>query len=294
MTAPRVAVLRNRRLPRFVTWEIPDVDALHDDDHRLLAALAARGVDVAWLPWDEPTDWSAFDVAVVRSTWDYQRRLQEFLAWARSVEQVCPVLNGAEVFAWNADKAYLTRLGDVPVVPSVVLHDRTLVSGLVDATARWGTVVIKPAVGAGGVGLVVARGVDDPALEGLTAAPWVVQPLVESVRTRGESSVYVFEGRAVSRVDKLPADGEVRVHDLYGGASRPGVLEPEVARLAEDAVAAAATLLSADLAYARVDVMTYEGRPVVSELELIEPGLYLDVLPDNADRFAHLLAERVR
>lgn len=260
----------------------------------ILEALADRGVEAAWACWDDPDiDWGSADLVAVRSTWDYQRRCAEFLAWARAVEAETAVLNGADVFAWNADKSYLTALGDVPVVPTEVLRDRTLVAGLGAAVERWGEVVIKPATGAGGVGVVTARSVEDPSLEGLTSAPWVVQPLVESVRTHGETSVYVFDGRAVSRVDKLPAHGEIRVHELYGGATRPGVLDPEGARLAEYAVAAAADLLDgADLAYARVDLMSYGGRLVVSELELIEPGLYLDVLPGNAPSFAEVVARR--
>jgi glutathione synthase/RimK-type ligase-like ATP-grasp enzyme len=261
----------------------------------LLAALADRGVEAAWVCWDDPTvDWGAADVVAARSTWDYQRRCAEFLAWARSVDEVTSLLNGPDVFAWNADKSYLTDLGDVPVIPTVVLDDRTLVAGLDVATARWGTVVIKPAIGAGGVGVVVARGVDDPALEGLTAAPWVVQPLVESVRTTGEISVYVLDGRALSRFDKRPASGEIRVHELYGGSTRPVALDEDTARLAERTVASAAERLEADLAYARVDLMSYDGGLVVSELELIEPGLYLDVVPDNAGPFADLVAARAR
>ena len=39
-------------------------------------------------------------------------------------------------------------------------------------------------------------------------------------------------------------------------------------------------------AYARVDQLRLAGRLVVSELELIEPGLYLDLLPENAEAFA--------
>ena len=84
--------------------------------------------------------------------------------------------------------------------------------------------MVKPRTGAGGVGVVVASSLRDERLEGLTAAPWVVQPVVESVRTTGETSVYVLGGRAVSQVDKVVrperAD-EIRVHELYGGRSPP-------------------------------------------------------------------------
>ncbi len=194
------------------------------DGHHLVTALAARGIDSTWVLWDDPAvDWAAADMVAVRSTWDYQRRCAEFLDWARATERVTRLLNGAEVFAWNADKAYLTELaGVVDVVPTGLLDNDTLVTGLQAAVDRWGTAVIKPRTGAGGVGVVVAESIEDERLVGLTPAPWIVQPLVESVRTTGETSVYVLGGRAVSQVDKRTGGDEIRVHEYHGGrAARP-------------------------------------------------------------------------
>ncbi|WP_166137012.1 ATP-grasp domain-containing protein [Nocardioides ochotonae] len=264
----------------------------------LVDALAERGVRAAWACWDDPdVDWAGARLVAVRSTWDYHRRAPEFLAWARRTSVATPLLNGPEVFAWNADKAYLTELADlVPAVPTELLDDATLVAGLGAALERWGSVVIKPRTGAGGVGVVVAESLADERLEGLTAAPWVVQPLVESVRTSGEVSVFVLGGGAVSQVDKSTAGtagGEIRVHELYGGRSRAVPLGEEQAVVAEDAVRAAAGLTGADLTYARVDLMQWQGRWVLSELELIEPGLYFDVEPATATRFADLVARQL-
>jgi glutathione synthase/RimK-type ligase-like ATP-grasp enzyme len=258
-------------------------------------ALAAHGIDARWVRWDDPAvDWAGADLVAVRSTWDYHRRLPAFLAWAREVEAVTTLLNGAEVFAWNADKAYLLELADVvPTVPTMLLDDTDCAGGLAKALARWGSVVVKPRTGAGGVGVVVVESIDDARLEGLVAGPWIAQPLVASVRTTGESSVYVLDGIAVAQVDKVAAAGEVRVHELYGGRSRPVALDPERAAVAAAAVRAAVDRRGADLAYARVDLMAWDGAWSVSELELIEPGLYLDVDPANADRFATLVAGRL-
>ncbi|PUA81605.1 ATP-grasp domain-containing protein [Nocardioides currus] len=262
------------------------------------AALADRGVESRWVVWDDPAvDWSAADLVAVRSTWDYMARPSDFLAWAGRLDQD-RLLNGADVFTWNLDKVYLTALAGVPVVPTVAADD---VASLSAAVAGFGTAVVKPRIGAGGAGVLV---VDDPADERLgrdfvdhpelptARGPWIVQPLVESVRTRGETSVFVLGGRAVSQVDKLPADGEIRVHEHYGGASTPVPLGPELAELSERAVDAAGAL-GGRLDYARVDLLHHDGAWAVSELEVTEPGLYLDVLPDNAQPFADLVAGRL-
>jgi glutathione synthase/RimK-type ligase-like ATP-grasp enzyme len=271
----------------------------------LNAALAARGLAGRWVCWDDATvDWASADLVAVRSTWDYMGRPAEFLDWARRVEQEAPLLNGADVFAWNLDKEYLTRLGadgdgDFAVVPTMLADH---VPELAAAVERFGTAVVKPRVGAGGAGVLVVDDPRDPRLgrEGLdhpllpaARGPWIVQPLVESVRTTGETSVFVLDGVAVSQVDKVPGPDEIRVHEHFGGSSAPVALSAEAAEVSMAAVRAAAGFAGRPLDYARVDLLQYAGSWAVSELEVTEPGLYLDVLPENADPFADLVVSRL-
>ena len=263
------------------------------------AALAARGIDARWVVWDDPAvDWAAADVVAVRSAWDYMERHEEFVAWARRTDAVTRLLNGADVFAWNVDKVYLTGLGDRLVV--VPTRTAATVEELADGVREFGTAVVKPRVGAGGAGVLVVDDPGDPRLGTEVQdhpelppgrGPWVVQPLVESVRTEGETSVFVLGGRAVSQVDKLPAGREIRVHEHFGGASRPVPLREDAAALALAGMAAAEQVLDTRLDYGRVDMMRLaDGTLAVSELEITEPGLYLDVLPANAEAFADAVA----
>lgn len=266
------------------------------------AALTARGISSAWVVWDDPTvDWAGADLVAVRSTWDYIERHEEFVAWAQRIDHLTRLLNGAAIFAWNVDKGYLTGLGDdLPVVPTRIADT---VAELSAGVREFGTAVVKPRVGAGGAGVLVVDDPDDPRLgreikdhpelpDG--RGPWVVQPLVESVHTEGETSVFVLGGIAVSQVDKLPSRGEIRVHEHFGGSSRPVPLREEAAALAGKAIRAAERVLGATLDYGRVDMMRLaDGTLAVSELEVTEPGLYLDVLPANAEPFADLVAARL-
>jgi glutathione synthase/RimK-type ligase-like ATP-grasp enzyme len=264
------------------------------------AAMAARGLDASWVCWDDPTvDWAAADLVAVRSTWDYMARHEEFVAWARRVAGMTRLLNGPEVFAWNVDKAYLTGLDQgLAVVPT---RSAATVEELVAGVREFGIAVVKPRIAADGVGVLVVDDPDDPRLGTevkdhpdlpVGRGPWVVQPLVASVRSEGESSVFVLGGVPVSQVDKLPSDGEIRVHEHFGGSSRPVPLTDEAAELAEAATAVAARVLGVPLDYGRVDMMRLaDGTLAVSELEVTEPGLYLDVLPANAEAFAGLVAD---
>jgi glutathione synthase/RimK-type ligase-like ATP-grasp enzyme len=251
------------------------------DGHRLVEAFAERGVTARWVVWDDKTvDWAEGLVAV-RATWDYDTRLAEFLDWSREIPRL---LNGSTVFEWNTDKTYLTRLLDagLPVVPTLV----ATTDNLADVAATWATSVVKPTVGAGGRGV---RIIEAGQLEAYDAGegPWLVQPLLESVRTEGETSVFVFGGRATSQVRKIPGAGSILVHEHLGGTYDAVPLDAEATDLAVRAVEAGESLLERPLTYARVDMMRLDdGTLALSELEVIEPGLYLDVVPENAGAFA--------
>ncbi len=266
------------------------------EGHLLVEDLAARGITARWVAWDDASvDWSEAGLVAARSTWDYENRRDEFLAWARSVGSA--LLNGANVFAWNTDKSYLVALADtgLPVVPTVSVEDE---SELAPAVAAFLPAVVKPRVAVGGHGLVVfdlePGGPEELDESQLGVGPWVVQPLVESIHTEGETSVFVLDGAVVAQVRKLPAGGEIRVHEHYGGRTEVVDVTDEASRVALDAVAAAGRLLGAELAYARVDLMRdADGVLVVSEIEATEPGLYLDVLPSVATAFGDLVERRL-
>ena len=70
-------------------------------------------------------------------------------------------------------------------------------------------------------------------------------------------------------------------------------LDPACVDVALAADAEATRRFGRRLDYGRVDLLWWEERWVVSELELIEPGLYLDVAPANAEPFADLVRRAI-
>ena len=255
------------------------------------AALESRGLTSRWVVWDDlSVDWGAADVIAVRSVWDYDSRLGEFLGWASGVGPA--LLNGVQVFRWNTDKRYLLDLQEagLPVIPTVTADTVFDVRAAAD---RFGLSVVKPRVAASGRGLeVVSEGrVWLPQPDG-HPGPWVVQPLVESIHHDGELSVFMIGGHPVSQVVKVPSTTDIRVHEQFGGTTRSVELGQEAALLAAEAIAMVVDMLGAEIVYGRVDMMHLDGRLVVSEIELTEPGLYLDVVPLNALPFADVVAAR--
>ncbi len=268
--------------------EVPD----GDDDERLgVEALRQAGVDVAFGVWDDPgIDWSAPDLVVVRSAWDYARRHDDFLAWARAVPRLA---NPAEVIAWNTDKRYLGELAavGVPVVPT-----------------RWyapgdplpepeGPVVVKPTISAGARD---TRRHDEPAAAVAHAAELLaagrtvmVQPYVDGVDAAGETGLVFVGGRFSHAFGKgaLLTAGDRATSALFAEeqitAREPSTRELEVGEQVLDAAELRGPVARADLLYARVDLVPGPvGEPLLLELELAEPSLFLRAGHGAAERWA--------
>lgn len=138
-------------MPSIALVTSSEARALDDDLPPLVAALGGRGADVAVPVWDDPAvDWAAFDVVVVRSTWDYHRQRDAFCSWADAVGAATRLCNPAPVLRWNTDKRYLGDLqaAGIGVVPTVFLAPGDEVR-LPEASERTGEIVVKPAVSAG-------------------------------------------------------------------------------------------------------------------------------------------------
>jgi hypothetical protein len=248
------------------------------DDAELVAALRTRGLHARWLSWDDPQTLEA-DLVILRATWDYIDRLDEFLAWTRRVRNL---LNAPEVVAWNTDKRYLVDLADaaVPTVPSRFFAPGEKVQ------LPAGEVVVKPAVGAGSVG---AQRFTDPDAARRYAAQLhtdgrivLVQPYDERVED-GETALVFLGGRqshAFTKGPILPSPGRSPAFDDSGTyaeetltAADPDFEMWDVGHAALTAAAAHLDIDPAELLYARVDLLGGPSDPQLLELELVEPSL---------------------
>ncbi|RFU37323.1 hypothetical protein DZF91_33520 [Actinomadura logoneensis] len=260
----------------------------------LRASLAPLGVTAEPVVWDDPSaDWSRYDLTVIRSTWDYIDRPAEFLAWADALPRVA---NPAPVLRWNTDKRYLRDLAEagVPTVPTLWDPD-----GLPD----WDEFVIKPAVSAGSRDTARwRRGTEDEQarahLEALRGAPAMVQPFLSAVDTEGETALLFCDGDFTHAARKSPIlRAGAGIEGLVTGEDGRGAITPATpteAQLALAERALAAVPGAPDLLYARVDMVTGpDGAPVLMELELTEPSLFLDAAPEAADLYAKAIAARL-
>ncbi len=310
----RLALATCRSLP---DWEV--------DDHHLHRALSHRGISFDVVAWDAPVDWSAYALCLIRTTWDYHRRLEEFLDWVARVSAQTVLHNPLDLVRWNADKRYLRDLAQrgVPLLPTAWIESaRDLESPewiRVLEESPSGRGFIKPTVGAtasdtlrftiNGAGIDQAR----RALSALLARGFaaMVQPYEASVETAGERSAIVLDGVLTHTVVKRPVRGDYRVQDDWGGTDTAcdctdrestfvtttllalESLRADWARSAGHAQGTARGGMSSPLV-ARVDwLRNGQDEPVLNELEVIEPSLFLRHSPRAATVLADALARRL-
>lgn len=266
---------------------------LSTSDSLLAEALCELGHEVVPMPWNaDPSPAGPFDVAVLRSNWDYHDDVNGFLAWLVDTEHGgTRVVNDAELVRWNVDKRYLADLSAQGIAVPRTIDAPVDVDSLEAWFAQTGisTAVRKPAWGASGH-LVEMLRAGDPrsaevlALEDVDGRPFLVQEFVAEI-SHGEHALVFFDGALSHAFLRLPPQGEFRVNTKYGGQVEPTTAAPELVSFAQQVLAA----LPSQPTYARVDVVMTAAGPVLMEIELNEPSLALHLADGSAQRFAQAI-----
>jgi glutathione synthase/RimK-type ligase-like ATP-grasp enzyme len=234
---------------------------------------------------------------VLRSTWNYPHRVDDFVAWVESLSG--RVLNPAPIVRWNVHKSYLLELGaaGLPVVPTALVArgSTATLAELLDQRG-WQDAVLKPAVSAGSLETYRVHRAELARHEARFAAlvgerDMLLQPYLRSVEGHGERAIVAIDGcitHAVRKSARFSADDE------HVSPALP--VSAEEQRLAEAALAHAERRAgTASLLYGRVDVARREdGSACIMELELVEPSLFLAQSPPALRALVAAIQRRIQ
>lgn len=283
MTSPRVAILTPDPADRdyHSRWR-----SVLD---RLSATLRSAGIEVEGRSWARSDDLDRFDLVLPLLVWGYHRAGS---AWHSAVTRWerdgVRLLNPPSVLRWNADKLYLERLArrGAPVAPALFVE--RLDTGVMEEAARSfasDQLIAKPQVSASAWQTI--RWSPGATLDGGPTGAAIIQPFLPAIETEGERSLIYIGGTFSHAIRKRPQPGDFRVQPEYDGiiSAHPP---------AADELTAAGAILSEveeELLYARVDLLRdRSGSPVLMELELVEPDLYLEHDPAGGAAFAEAIA----
>jgi glutathione synthase/RimK-type ligase-like ATP-grasp enzyme len=269
------------------------------DDDLAHEPLQRRGWQVETIPWNKTgIDWARYDIAVIRSTWDFQLHPQAFLETLAGIRRAGTRLeNSLDIVRWNMQKTYLRDLATrgVLILPTL-WRERLRPRELLPLFEELGSdeIVIKPVMSGNAQGAyrldrsrAHSQAVEIEAY--YATKPLMVQPFESQVVSEGEYSLFYFNGTYSHCVLKVPKPGDFRVQEEHGGDIRAVNAEPA---LLEAAVATIAALTATPL-YARADFVRHDANSFrIMELELVEPALYLRMDAGAPARFADAIVAR--
>lgn len=279
--------------PYFQPKELtPYTQNILDEARLLMEALKRRGLKVDRTYWDDPNyDWTQTRAVVFRTVWDYFERFDEFWPWVQKVNKKTQLINPFSLLEWNIDKHYLRDLANrgIQIVPTHFV-DRGEHQSLKTICNQkdWKDIVIKPAVSGAAFHtykiLEKDRNEYEPLFQQLVGErDMLVQPYQPTITELGEASLMVFNGKYTHAILKKAKPGDYRVQDDFGGSVHPYQPSKDEIAFAEQVFSVCDPMP----AYGRADIMwNSEGRLYLSELEIVEPELWVRNHPAAAEDFA--------
>jgi glutathione synthase/RimK-type ligase-like ATP-grasp enzyme len=269
--------------------KLPD---LTENDRLLIPIFEEKGHTLNAEIWDNPeVQWSAYDLVLIRSTWDYYLKPVEFQSWvSQFVHTKTQLLNSPEIILQNTHKFYLKTLSDkgIAIIPTRFSSDEIAIESL----QIWEKVVIKPAISAGSHETEVfetAHLSQETLNMKIGEGDWLIQPFLEEIKESGEISMLFFGGEFSHAIQKVPKSGDFRVQKQFG--SQYIHFEPSVHLIQQAKHTVEITGRKA--VYARVDGVMTERGFLLMEVEMIEPDLFFEYEAAGPARFVEAVLKAV-
>lgn len=258
----------------------------------LKSAFEAQGLKVDITYWDNPSyEWQQTKSVLFRTVWDYFERFDEFWDWLEQVKTKTRLINSYELIKWNIDKHYLRDLKNngIQVVPTYFADKGSNISLQEIANLNdWKHIVIKPAISASAFNTYKITNDEIEQKEQLfhellQTHDMLVQPFFPTISELGEASLMVFGGKFTHAILKKAKAGDFRVQDDFGGTVHDYNPTQEEIKFAEKVFQSCTSLPI----YGRVDIVWDSNKHIyLSELEIIEPELWIRNRPESANKIA--------
>ncbi|QHT71601.1 hypothetical protein GXP67_35510 [Rhodocytophaga rosea] len=283
----------------FVTYQDQGkyVSSVENEDEKLLAFLQNKGHSIEFAIWNDPTvDWQQYDLAIVKSPWDYFDNIGLFYQWLDTLKSLqVRLLNPYETVRWNADKHYLLDIAQagLPITSSLFIEKgwKAELPALFDKM-RAEKLIIKPCVSGGAKHTYAFTRNEATQLSSvidqlLTHEAFLVQPFLPEIETQGEWSFVFFHGKFSHCLLKKAKPGDFRVQHYLGGTIHTGDVPDQLLEQAARFVGK----FAGNCLYARVDGVVIHDEFVLMELELIEPFLFLFTHSQSYENYYRALQE---
>ena len=263
---------------------------LRQSDQFLITALARHSIDAKPVVWnDQNIVWTDFEYLIFRNTWDYYEKEIDFNVWLHKIQALqIKTLNPIAVINQNKHKFYLRNLelAGIKILPTVFIDKTNTLDIEAVIPGNWQKAVIKPAFSAGSYQTEVFNSSDCSNITHkyktiAAEKELLLQQFMPEIQSCGETSFIFFNKKYSHSVNKMPAAGDFRIQEQFGGLYT--LVHPNQS-LIDQAQKVVETFFE-PLLYARVDGIIINNQLHLMEIECIEPDLYFDLDKNAQTRF---------
>ena len=275
----------------------PYIQNVLKEDGLVIEGLEKLNLKTIKKDWNDTNfNWSSTKSAIFRSTWDYFDQFSNFRNWLDIVKDQCYLINPYEQINWNLDKHYLLDLQklDLPIVESIFVSKKTQLNlETISKSKNWKDIVIKPTISGAARHTYHLKNDEikkfqDKWVSLTNNEDFMVQEFQKNILSSGEIAIMLFGGEYSHSVLKKAKKGDFRVQDDFGGSVEKINPSLDIIKLAEKTIKSLKTMPL----YARVDIIFDNGnKPVISELELIEPELWFRFKKESAYKLAEFVKD---
>ena len=283
-------------MPKCAFLTMKDLSNFECYDNQLVEPMSNNGWECYFIPWDkEKIDWNYFDLAIVRSTWDYQGRIKEFLKVLADIDSSnCILQNSLDLIKWNIDKTYLEILyqKEIKIVPSLFFK-KFSTDKLKNSFSYFSTdkLIIKPCISANADDTFILKkdkyfDMRSQLKDLFNNRRFIIQPFIENIITEGEYSLIFFKKKHSHTLLKKPKKNDFRVQEEHGGKLQLVTnTNKKMLKFAKNVI----DKLPNECLYSRIDLVRNKRSYLLMEIELIEPSLYFNLNPEAAYTFSSII-----
>jgi len=272
---------------------------VENEDQILLDYLTNKGLNLTMEVWNDPkVNWANYDLALIKSPWDYFDQIEEFYRWLNKLQNLkLDLLNPASIIKWNSDKHYLREIAEAGLnVTPTLYFEKGERPDLAICFEKLNSdmLIVKPCISGGSKNTIKVTRTNltevTLLLHGyLAEEAYMVQPFLTEIETGGEWSFLFFNGTFSHNLLKKAKQGDFRVQHYLGGSIHSESAPPHLLNSAKEYV----EQFAKGCLYARVDGLEVNGKFLLMELELIEPFLFLFTNQDSYQNYYIALTEMI-
>lgn len=268
------------------------------EDFFLKDALNKEGLNAKIMPWEELTSLKD-ETLLIKSTWGFHKKISEWNNWLEYLEKNnINTLNPLNIIKNNYDKEKQFSILDQNNIKHIdtlfIENNKESETKILKFMKKYSTIVLKPSISESGFNTYKVSTEKElkELLPKFKDSRILVQPYIKDI-DKGEYSLVYISGKLVNVV--------LKYNDIFMNSN--SVKYVEESKIPKELLSIGNKIINIkdykDYLFMRIDIVKNSSNYEIMEVELLDPNLYLNYIPDKRKKkktykyFAQSIKKRI-